>query len=45
MVEILTTLPAEVVRPALTFPAYKVELEKAITGHSELGSVLEKLSA
>jgi len=43
MMEILTSLPEEVVRPALTYPAFRPVLEGAIESDAGLRSVLEKV--
>ena len=43
MMEILTALPEEVVRPALTYPAFQPVLEGAIESDAGLRSVLEKV--
>jgi ribose 5-phosphate isomerase RpiB len=44
MIEILASLPEEVVRPALTFPAFRPLLEQAGKADSALRSALEKTS-
>jgi len=41
MAEILHTLPQEVVKPALTYPAYRQQLEKAAAADAGIQSVLE----
>ena len=43
MAEILAALPEEVVRPALTFPAFRPLLEQAAQANAELRSVLEEI--
>jgi ribose 5-phosphate isomerase RpiB len=43
MAEILLALPEEVVRPALTFPAFSPILEQAARADAGLSSVLEKV--
>ena len=40
LAEILLALPADVVRPALTFPAFRPVLEGAIAADAEIGPVL-----
>ena len=42
MVEILEALPEEVIRPALTFPAFRTVLEEAAAGYSDIQFVLKK---
>lgn len=44
MAEILQSLPEEVLRPALTHPAFRPVLEKAAQGEAGIRSVLEKYS-
>jgi ribose 5-phosphate isomerase RpiB len=44
MAEILEALPEQVLRPALTFPAFRPALEEAAAGHPEIQSVFEKIS-
>jgi ribose 5-phosphate isomerase RpiB len=43
MMEILLALPEDVVRPALTFPAFRPVLQQAGLADAELHSVLEKI--
>ena len=43
MVEILTDLPDEVVRPALTFPAFRPVLENAARTEAGLEAILKKI--
>ena len=43
MAEILLALPEEVVRPALTFPAFRPLLEQAAQADSQLRSALKKI--
>ena len=43
MMEILLALPEDVVRPALTFPAFRSVLQQAGLADAELHSVLEKI--
>ena len=43
MAEILLALPEEVVRPALTFPAFRPLLEQAAQSDSQLRSALKKV--
>ena len=43
MLEILLALPEDVVRPALTFPAFRPVLQQAGLADAELHSVLEKI--
>jgi ribose 5-phosphate isomerase RpiB len=43
MAEILTGLPEEVLRPALTFPAFRPVLEEAAKDDADILSTLEKL--
>jgi ribose 5-phosphate isomerase B len=43
MPEILPRLPEEVVRPALTFPAFRTVLEQAAPANAELQLVLERI--
>jgi hypothetical protein len=42
MAEILLSLPEEVLRPALTFPAFRPALEKAAVADASIRSALEK---
>jgi hypothetical protein len=44
MSEILLSLSEEVLRPALTFPAFRPVLEKAAGANADIRSALEKLS-
>jgi len=43
MTEILLALPEELIRPALTFPAFRPLLEQAAQSNAEFHSVLEKI--
>ena len=43
LAEILKTLPQEVLRPALTFPAFRPVLEEAAVGHPDVQPVLQKI--
>ena len=43
MAEILPALPEEVVRPALTFPAFRPVLEQAAQTDAGLCNALEKI--
>jgi ribose 5-phosphate isomerase RpiB len=43
MAEILLSLPEEVVRPALTFPAFRPVLEESAKDHPDIQSALKKL--
>jgi ribose 5-phosphate isomerase RpiB len=43
MTEILADLPADVVRTALNFPAYRPVLDKALTANAEMRSVLQSI--
>jgi hypothetical protein len=43
MMEILLALPEDVVRPVLTFPAFRPVLQQAGLADAELHSVLEKI--
>ena len=43
MADILPALPEEVVRPALTFPAFRPLLEQAAQADADLRSLLEKV--
>jgi hypothetical protein len=43
MAEIILSLPKEVVKPALTFPAYRPVLERAAAANAEIRSTLDKV--
>ena len=43
MAEILRSLPEEVVRPALTYPAFRPVLEEAIKNHPEIQLALKEI--
>jgi hypothetical protein len=44
MAEILQSLPEDVLRPALTYPAFRPVLEKAAQAQADIRSALERFS-